>query len=105
MDCGLQDQTSCLAWRRARGEPFNCSTQLLQCKGPAGSVHIAGVRDQTSLPAAIQLALRILTHGSIVAREYNIPAVLGLGIATKRIKHRQMIRVDGDHGVVALLDD
>ena len=68
-------------------------------------MHIAGVRDQTSLPAAIQLALRILTHGSIVAREYNIPAVLGLGIATKRIKHRQMIRVDGDHGVVALLDD
>ena len=47
----------------------------------------------------------ILTHGSIVAREYNIPAVLGLGIATKRIRHGQMIRVDGDNGVVALLDD
>ena len=47
----------------------------------------------------------ILTHGSIVAREYNIPAVLGLGIATKRIKHGQLIRVDGDNGVVALLDE
>lgn len=47
----------------------------------------------------------ILTHGSIVAREYNIPAVLGIGIATKRIKHGQMISVDGDHGVVALLDE
>jgi pyruvate,water dikinase len=47
----------------------------------------------------------ILTHGSIVAREYNIPAVLGLGIATQRIKHGQMIRVDGDNGVVALLDE
>ena len=47
----------------------------------------------------------ILTHGSIVAREYNIPAVLGVGIATKRIKHGQMIRVDGDNGVVALLDE
>lgn len=47
----------------------------------------------------------ILTHGSIVAGEYNIPAVLGLGIATKRIKHGQMIRVDGDNGVVALLDE
>ena len=46
-----------------------------------------------------------LTYGSIVAREYNIPAVLGLGIATKRIKHGQMISVDGDHGVVALLDE
>ena len=47
----------------------------------------------------------ILTHGSIVAREYNIPAVLGLGIATQKIKHGQMIRVDGDNGVVALLDE
>ncbi len=47
----------------------------------------------------------ILAHGSIVAREYGIPAVLGLGIATKRIKHGQMIRVDGDTGVVALLDE
>jgi phosphohistidine swiveling domain-containing protein len=47
----------------------------------------------------------ILTHGSIVAREYNIPAVLGVGIATKRIRHGQLIRVDGDHGVVVLLDE
>ncbi len=47
----------------------------------------------------------ILTHGSIVAREYNIPAVLGLGIATQRIRHGQMIRVDGDNGVVALLEE
>ena len=47
----------------------------------------------------------ILTHGSIVAREYNIPAVLGLGIATQRIKHGQMITVDGDLGTVSLLDD
>ena len=47
----------------------------------------------------------ILTHGSIVAREYNIPAVLGLGIATQKISHGQMIMVDGDAGTVSLLDD
>ena len=47
----------------------------------------------------------ILTHGSIVAREYDIPAVLGVGIATQRIRHGQLIRVDGDNGVVALLDE
>ena len=29
----------------------------------------------------------ILAHGSIVAREYGIPAVLGTGDATQRIKH------------------
>lgn len=47
----------------------------------------------------------VLTHGSIVAREYNIPAVLGLGIATQKIKHRQQLTVDGDAGTVSLLDD
>ena len=34
-----------------------------------------------------------------------VPAVLGLGIATQRIRHGQLIRVDGDNGVVALLDE
>lgn len=47
----------------------------------------------------------ILAHGSIVAREYGIPAVLGVGDGTKRIKHGQMIRIDGDQGTVELLDE
>jgi pyruvate,water dikinase len=46
----------------------------------------------------------ILAHGSIVAREYGIPAVLGIGDATQRIKHGQTIIVDGDRGTVALGD-
>ena len=46
----------------------------------------------------------ILAHGSIVAREYGIPAVLGTGIATTRIRSGQSIRVDGDAGTVTLLD-
>ena len=44
----------------------------------------------------------ILSHGSIVAREYGIPAVLGLGNATRRIADGQTITVDGTHGVVTL---
>ena len=44
----------------------------------------------------------ILAHGSIVAREYGIPAVLGVGNGTKRIKHGQTITIDGDVGVVEL---
>ena len=47
----------------------------------------------------------ILAHGSIVAREYGIPAVLGVGNGTKRIKHGQMITVDGDAGTVTIHDD
>jgi pyruvate,water dikinase len=43
-----------------------------------------------------------LSHGSIVAREYGIPAVLGTGIATRRIVDGQTITVDGGAGTVSL---
>jgi pyruvate,water dikinase len=43
-----------------------------------------------------------LSHGSIVAREYGIPAVLGTGIATTRIQPGQIITVNGDDGFVQL---
>jgi pyruvate,water dikinase len=44
-----------------------------------------------------------LAHGSIVAREYGIPAVMGTGTATQRIKNGQKIRVDGTNGKIYLL--
>jgi pyruvate,water dikinase len=43
-----------------------------------------------------------LSHSSIVAREYGIPAVLATGIATRRVKDGQMITVDGSAGTVDL---
>jgi pyruvate,water dikinase len=43
-----------------------------------------------------------LSHGSIVAREYGIPAVLGTGVATRRIRNGQTITVDGSSGTVTL---
>jgi len=45
----------------------------------------------------------ILGHGSIVAREYGIPAVVGTGSITQRVKHGQTIKVDGDAGTVELI--
>ena len=45
-----------------------------------------------------------LAHGSIVAREYGIPAVMGTGVATERIKSGMMLVVDGDAGTVTLPD-
>jgi pyruvate,water dikinase len=47
----------------------------------------------------------ILAHGSIVAREYGIPAVLGVGNGTQRIKHGQTITIDGDAGTVIIHED
>lgn len=43
-----------------------------------------------------------LSHGSIVAREYGIPAVLGTGVATHRVVDGQSITVDGGAGIVSL---
>jgi pyruvate,water dikinase len=42
-----------------------------------------------------------LSHSSIVAREYHIPAVLGTGVATERLHSGQRITVDGDTGLVS----
>lgn len=45
-----------------------------------------------------------LSHGSIVAREYGIPAVVNVGPATTVIKTGQTVRVDGTRGEVTVLD-
>ena len=42
----------------------------------------------------------MLCHGAVVAREYGIPAVLGVRNATSVLKNGQKITVDGVKGVV-----
>jgi pyruvate, water dikinase len=44
-----------------------------------------------------------MSHAAIVAREYGMPAVVGTGNATSRIKDGQRIRVDGGRGIVTIL--
>lgn len=41
-----------------------------------------------------------LSHAAIVAREFNIPAVLGVGFATTKFKDGDIIQVNGDKGIV-----
>ncbi|MEO8308712.1 MAG: PEP-utilizing enzyme [Pseudomonadota bacterium] len=45
-----------------------------------------------------------MSHAAIVAREYGLPAVVGTGTATRRIKDGQRVRVDGGLGTVTILD-
>jgi pyruvate,water dikinase len=45
----------------------------------------------------------MMTHGSVVAREYGIPAVVGVHQATMRLKDGQKIRVDGTQGKILVL--
>jgi pyruvate, water dikinase len=44
-----------------------------------------------------------MSHAAIVAREYGMPAVVGTGDATKRIRTGDLVRVDGDRGTVRVL--
>lgn len=46
----------------------------------------------------------IMTHGSIIAREYGLPALAGVEQATQLIKDGQRIRLDADSGYVLPLD-
>ncbi|MBW4577959.1 MAG: phosphoenolpyruvate synthase [Tildeniella nuda ZEHNDER 1965/U140] len=45
----------------------------------------------------------LMTHGAVIAREYGLPAVVGVGNATKLIKDGQRIRVHGTEGYVEIL--
>ncbi|MCM2532673.1 phosphoenolpyruvate synthase [Neobacillus pocheonensis] len=45
----------------------------------------------------------MMTHGSVIAREYGIPAVVGIERATEIIKDGTYIRVDGTEGFVQIL--
>jgi pyruvate,water dikinase len=45
----------------------------------------------------------LMTHGAVIAREYGLPAVVGVENATQRIKEGQLIRVHGTEGYIELL--
>jgi phosphoenolpyruvate synthase/pyruvate phosphate dikinase len=45
----------------------------------------------------------LMTHGSVIAREYGLPAVVGVENATRLIKDGQRIRVHGTEGYVEIL--
>lgn len=46
----------------------------------------------------------VLCHAAVVAREYRLPAVVGVPAATRTLHEGQLVEVDGDRGLVRLLD-
>ncbi len=73
-----------------------------------GDVIVAGITTPAWTPLFVRAAAIVtdiggpLSHSSIVAREYGIPAVLATGVATRRIQDGQTITVDGSAGTVTL---
>jgi pyruvate,water dikinase len=47
----------------------------------------------------------MMTHGAVVAREYGIPAVVGVDRATERLATGQRIALNGSSGEIRLLDE
>jgi len=47
----------------------------------------------------------MMTHGAVVAREYGIPAAVGVDRATERLRTGQKVRLNGSNGVIELLDE
>ncbi len=77
-------------------------------KMQSGDVIVAGITTPAWTPLFVRAAAIVtdiggpLSHSSIVAREYGIPAVLATGVATRRIRDGQTITVDGGAGTVTL---
>ena len=46
-----------------------------------------------------------ISHGSVVAREYGVPAVSGVAGATEILRDGQLIRLNGETGTIELLED
>lgn len=45
-----------------------------------------------------------LSHGAIIAREYQIPAVMNIANATEQLQDGQQVRIDGQRGIVEVLE-
>jgi len=76
----------------------------------AGEILVAPFTDAAWTPlffsarAAVVDVGGLLSHASIVAREYGLPAVVNVKVGTTVIKDGQMITVDGTKGEIHLLE-
>src|SRR3712207_6335181 len=96
-----------------RGNVTPCAQHKLDCapRGVDGAVAIfplladLHVRLVGAIWGAAHPQVRggLMTHGAVIAREYGLPAVVGVEHATRLIRDGQRIRVHGTEGYVELL--
>ncbi|MDA0636075.1 PEP-utilizing enzyme, partial [Nonomuraea sp. MCN248] len=76
----------------------------------AGDILVTAYTDPSWTPLFVAVAGLVtevggvMTHGAVVAREYGLPAVVGVERATRLIRDGQRIRVRGTDGYVEILD-
>jgi pyruvate,water dikinase len=75
----------------------------------AGDILVTSFTDPSWTPLFVSIAGLVteagglMTHGAVIAREYALPAVVGVQQATQRIRDGQRIRLNGTDGYVELL--
>jgi pyruvate,water dikinase len=75
----------------------------------AGDILVTAFTDPSWSPVFLGIAALVtevgglMTHGAVIAREYGLPAVVGVDGATRLIRDGQRIRVHGGEGYVELL--
>ncbi|MFG3257311.1 rifamycin-inactivating phosphotransferase [Streptomyces sp. NPDC048172] len=75
----------------------------------AGDILVTAFTDPSWSPLFVGIAGLVtevgglMTHGAVIAREYGLPAVVGVDQATRRIQDGQRIRIHGTDGYVELL--
>ncbi len=74
--------------------------EILVCK----MTNPAWVLVFTKIAGLVTDAGGALSHPAVIAREFGIPAVVGTGVATRKIADGQRVRLDGAAGIVELLD-
>ncbi len=76
----------------------------------AGDILVTAYTDPSWTPAFVAInglvteVGGLMTHGAVIAREYGLPAVVGVEQATRLIRDGQRIRVHGTDGYVEILD-
>jgi len=75
-----------------------------------GDILVTTFTDPSWTPVFVSIAALVtevggmMTHGSVITREYGLPAVVGVVDATALIKDGDRIKVDGDKGFVEILE-
>ncbi|MGC4089476.1 MAG: phosphoenolpyruvate synthase [Polyangiaceae bacterium] len=75
----------------------------------AGDILVTAYTDPSWTPLFVAISGLVtevgglMTHGAVIAREYGLPAVVGVQNATQLIRDGQRIRVHGTHGYVEIL--
>jgi pyruvate,water dikinase len=83
---------------------------MAQADLEAGDILVTAYTDPSWTPAFVAIKGLVtevgglMTHGAVIAREYGLPAVVGVEHATRLIRDGQRIRVHGTDGYIEILD-